>query len=252
MEHGTPLPDEQPYVVHNIKEIIQILNDLSKQKAMLKVSFNAGNDVYLTTVIAVDAKNHAVHLDIGRDEAFNRRLLASQQVVVSKDDGVKIKWTSTNLSVVTLPDGQAIKVALPKNLIRLQRREFFRLATPIANPVSCRIPIADEADPALNKTLELVLVDVSLGGVGVIVSDPLPPALVEGASFDRCEINFPDVGVASVTLLVKNVIPMPMKDGSTKYRVGLQYVKPSRGNEGLIHRYTFNLERLAMAIANSE
>lgn len=252
MEYGTDLPDEQPYVVHNLKEIIQILNDLSKQKATLKVSFNDGNDVYLTTVIEVDAKNHAVHLDIGRDEAFNKRLLASKHVVLLKDDGVKIKWKSANLSVVTLPDGKAIKIALPQNLIRLQRREFFRLATPIANPVPCRIPIANETNPELNKTLELALVDVSLGGVGVIVSDPLDPALVEGASFDSCNINFPDVGVTSVTLLVKNVIPMPMKDGSIKYRVGLQYVEPTRGNEGLIHRYTFNLERLAMAIAKDE
>jgi len=252
MEHGTHLPDEQRYIVHNLKEIIQILTDLSRRKVTLNVSFNDGNDVYLTTVIEVDTKNHAVHLDIGRDEAFNSRLLASQHVVFLKEDGVRIKWASKNLSVVTLKDGKAIKIALPQNLIRLQRREFFRIATPLANPVLCQIPMPNETDPEVKETLELALVDVSLGGIGLIASDPLHLALVGGVSFDGCKINFPDVGMASLTLQVQNVIPMTMKDGAMKYRIGLQYVEPSRGNEGLIHRYTFNLERLAMAIAKDE
>ncbi len=251
MEQNTHLPDEEQYVVHNLKEIIQILTDLSKRKVMLNVSFNHGSDVCLTTIIAVDVKNHAVYLDIGLDEAFNSRLLANHHVAFSKDDGVKIKWISSHLSVVALKDGKAIRIALPQKLIRLQRREFFRLATPIVNPVPCQIPIPDETNPDVDRMLEFTLVDVSLGGIGAIVSDTLGLVLIVGASFDRCKISFPDVGVTSLTLQVRNIIPVSMKDGSMKYRIGFQYIEPSRGNEGLVSRYTFNLERLALAVANS-
>lgn len=250
MEHAAHTDDEGQYVVHNPKEVMQILTDLLKQKTTLKVSFNHGADVYLTTVIAVDAKNHAVHLDIGRDEDFNRRLLASHRVLFAKDEGIKIKWTSTHISEITLRDGKAIKIALPQDLIRLQRREFFRFSTPIVNSVPCRIPLPDEENSDEEKALELTLLDVSLGGIGAVAADPLDPALVVGASFDNCKISFPDVGVTNLTLKVKNITQIRTGDSAIKHRVGLQYMAPSRGNEGLINRYVFMLERQAMALAN--
>jgi c-di-GMP-binding flagellar brake protein YcgR len=250
MEHVAHLPEEEQYLVHNLKEIIQILTDLSKSKSMLKVSFNHGADECLTTIIGIDVKNHAVHLDIGLDDAFNSRLLANHHVIFFKDDGIRIKWVSAHISAVTLKDGKAIKIALPQKLLRLQRREFFRLATPIANPVPCQIPIVDEANPEVDRVLELTLVDVSLGGIGTIASDPLDQVLVVGANFDKCKISFPDVGVTSLTLQVRNITSISVKDGTTKHRIGFQYIEPSRGNEGLINRYTYNLERLAMALTN--
>lgn len=249
MEHAVHVADEEQYIIHNPKEVMQILNDLVKHKTMLKVSFNHGADAYLTNVIAIDAKKHIVHLDIGRDEDFNRRLLASHHVIFSKDDGVKIKWTSTRITEVMLHDGKAIEISLPKDLIRLQRREFYRFSTPIVNPVLCRIPLPDKANPDNENTLELTLLDVSLGGVGVIVPDPLDQALVIGASFDNCKISFPNVGVTNLTLKVKNITEIHTKDGAIKHRVGLQYIEPSRANEGLINRYVFILERQVMALA---
>lgn len=250
MDQDILLPEEEQYLVHNLKEIVQILTDQSKLKTMFKVSFNHGADECLTTVILVDAKSHAVYLDIGLDETFNGRLLASHHVVFSKDDGVRIKWVSSQVSLATLKDGKAIKIALPQKLMRLQRREFFRLATPIVNPVPCQIPVANDINPDEDKALELTLVDVSLGGIGALAADPLDPVFVVGANFNQCKISFPDVGVTSLTLQVRNITSVTMKDGSTKHRIGFKFIEPSRGNEGLINRYTYNLERLAMAVAS--
>jgi len=248
MEHAAHTHDDEQFMVQNQKQIIQILNDLAKHHEMLKVSFN--NDTCLTNVISVDVNNHAVYLDIGIDEAFNNRLLASHHVSFSKDDGIRIKWTSAHVSFMTLKDGKAIKIALPQKLIRLQRREFFRLATPIVNPVPCIIPIVDETNPEANRALELTLVDVSLGGIGAIAADPLDELFVIGARFNHCRISFPEVGESSLTLQVCNISPITMKDGAIKHRIGLQFISPSRGNEGLINRYTYNLERQSMAVAS--
>lgn len=252
MEHAARTENEDQYVVHNPKEVVQILTDLAKQKTTLKVSFNHGADVYLTTVITIDTKNHTVNLDIGRDEEFNRRLLASKSVLFSKEEGIRIKWTSTHISEVTLKDGKAIKIALPKDLIRLQRREFFRFATSIVNPVSCAISYPDVAnsDSEEEKTLVLTLLDVSLGGIGVVAADPLDSVFAIGTKFNNCKISFPDVGMTNLTLQVKNITLLPAKDGVIKHRIGFQYIEPSRGNEGLINRYVFILERQALALAN--
>jgi len=250
MEHAAFVHNEEQYIVHNPKEVTQILNDLIKHKSMIKVSFNRGADVYLTSIISIDAKAGVVYLDVGVDEEFNRRLLASNQVVFIKEDGVKIKWTSTHVAAVDLKDGKAIKITLPKDLIRLQRRDFYRFSTPVANPVICRIPVSDVLNPEEETILELTLVDVSLGGIGTIVAAPLHPALVVGQALSGCKIGFPDVGETNLVLMVKNITEIHAQDAVTKYRVGFEYVEPSRGNEGLINRYVYILERQAIALAH--
>jgi c-di-GMP-binding flagellar brake protein YcgR len=250
MEHATFDHIEEQYIVHNPKEVMQILNDLIKHKAMIKVSFNRGADVYLTNIISIDSNVGAVYLDIGVDEEFNRRLLASGHVIFLKEDGVKIKWTSTHVAEVNLKDGKAIKIAMPKDLIRLQRRDFYRFATPVVSPVMCRVPVPDALSPEVESALELTLVDVSLGGIGAIVAAPLNPAVVVGQAFSGCKIGFPDVGEANLTLMVQNITEIHTKEVVTKYRVGFVYVEPSRGNEGLINRYVYILERQAIALAH--
>jgi flagellar brake protein len=250
MEHATHIPDEEQFFVHNHKEIIQILTDLAKHHEMLKLSFNDHRDSCLTNVISIDAHNNFVYLDIGIDEAFNHRLMTSHHVVFSKDDGIRIRWTSTHISLATLKDGKAIKIAIPQRLMRLQRREFFRLATPIVNPVPCVIPICDDTNPDTDRKIELTLIDVSLGGIAAFATEPLDELLVIGANFDNCKISFPEVGETSLTLQVRNITPITLKDGVVKHRVGLQFISPSRGNEGLINRYTHDLERQAMALAS--
>ena len=250
MEHAAIVHNEEQYIVHNPKEVMQILNDLIKHKAMLKVVFNHGADEYLTSVISLDPKTNAVYLDIGIDEEFNRRLLASDHVVFLKEDGVKIKWTSTHVTEASLKDGKAIKIGLPKDLIRLQRRDFYRFTTPVVNPVMCRIQVPDVLNPEEEATLDLPLVDVSLGGIGVIASAPLNPAIVVGQAFNGCKIGFPDVGETNLTLMVRSITEIQSKEALTKYRIGFMYVEPSRGNEGLINRYVYILERQAIALAH--
>ncbi|WP_262965374.1 flagellar brake protein [Methylobacter psychrophilus] len=248
MEDGTKFPDEQQFVIHNVKAIIHILAELLKDNTMLKVSFNNGNDVYLTTVISIDEKNLAVHFDISCDEAFNNRLIASQHVAFIKEDGIEIRWVSTKLSMINLVGGNAIKIGLPKSLVRLQRREFYRIDTPIATPVLCQIPVLDGTNTEMSKILELPLVDISVGGVGVMAADPLDPAISIGIVFSDCKMDYPEIGMASLALQVQRIQPMPVKDGSTKHRIGFQYIAPSPGNERLIQLYTYQLERIAKVL----
>lgn len=237
--------DEEQYFVHNPKEVMQILTELMKQKAPIKVSFNYGVDECYTTIIGIDVKRQVIHLDIGCDEAFNRRLLASNQVFFSKEDGIKIKWSSTHISEDTLKDGKAVEIQAPDNMIRLQRRDSFHFPTPSVNPIHCVIPLPEE-----RGTLQLSLVDVSLGGIGAITAHPLDPAVEIGAHFENCKISFPDVGETNLTLQVRNILEIATKHDVIKHRIGFQYIAPSRGNEGLINRYITILERQLIALAN--
>jgi c-di-GMP-binding flagellar brake protein YcgR len=243
------MTDEDRCTVRNPKEIGQLLADLAKNKSMINVSFNQGQDQCLTTVIAVDREKNIAFLDIGIDEGFNKRLEASTQVTFTKSEGVKVKWTSNVISIAKLKDGYALKIKFPQSLVRLQRREFFRLKTPIVNPLICKIPLINPELPDDERILELTLLDVSLGGIGAFTVKALPPQVEEGALFEDCRIGFPDIGETLVTLCVRNIKEMSMHDRSIRHRIGLEFVKPSRGNQSLIQRYVFKLEREMITLA---
>ncbi|MFM9835485.1 MAG: flagellar brake protein [Methylophilaceae bacterium] len=237
------MSDEDRCTVSNPKEIGQVLDDLAKNKSMINVSFNQGQDQCLTTVIAVDREKNIAYLDIGIDEGFNKRLASSTEITFTKNEGVKVKWKCLGITITKLKDGHALKIKFPQSLVRLQRREFFRLKTPIVNPLICKIPLINPEFPDDEKTLELTLQDVSLGGIGAFTVNPLPPQIEEGAIFDDCKIQFPDIGETLVSLCVRNIKQLNMHDRSIRYRLGLEFIQPSRGNQSLIQRYVFNLER---------
>lgn len=239
------LLDDDRFLVRNEKEVAQVLNDLAKHKIMINASFNHGHDTFLTTVISVDDANRAVYMDIGLDENFNARLLASDHIIFSRDGGIRIRWTSSSVKRVKLKDGEAIKISLPKDLIRVQQREFFRMSTPTVRPIVCTIPQygadGEELDP-----LELFLIDISAGGIGAYIPGDLPEVLDVGVVLEHCKIDFPELGKTDLTMKVRRVEHEQVREGVFRYHLGLEFDKLSRGNQALIQRYIFNLERNAL------
>ncbi len=238
--------NEEDYIVRNPKEVAQIINTLREDKVNLRVTFNRGQEDFLTNIISQDAEDGHVYLDMTVDDIFNKRMLNSDHILISKDDGIRIKWKSVQHTQVALSDGKALRIEAPKELIRVQRRELFRLQTPIVKPLTCEIPIPNLINPNKTDTITYSLVDVSLGGVGLIVTTSIHPSIEVGKSFDACKINFPDVGDANLTLEVRSITPLP-SENEQKFRIGMQYVRPTRANENMIHRYTFDLERAMLA-----
>ena len=248
MELANTVENDQRFVLKNHLDIIRTLNELAQQKTILNLSFNHGRESCLTTVIEVDTKANEVYLDVGLDEAFNKRLFASRRVLFTKDSGLRIRWVSESLAEVTLHDGKAIKIALPHEITRIQRREYFRVPTKIIDAVPCHLAIPQEVETDEKKYMELFLVDASIGGVGLLAPDPLDPMLVRGMSFEGAKIFFPDVGTTSLTLRVQSIYPVTMEDGTNRHHVGMQFIDPSRANQSLIYRFMTILEREAMAI----
>lgn len=243
--------DEEDFTVRNSKEINQIINSLIEDKASLRITFNQGNEDYLTNIISMDEDAGHIYLDMTVDDVFNQRMLNSGRLLIIKDGGVRIKWKTNQHTQAALSDGKALRIDIPKELVRIQRRQLFRLKTPVARPLTCEIPIANLINPRKTDKLVYNLVDVSLGGVGLIVPTTVHPSIEIGKMFDQCKIDFPDVGEANLTLEVRNIIDLS-QDGNNKYRLGMQYIRPTRPNENIIHRYTFELERAALAARNQQ
>lgn len=233
--------EDERFLVHNRKEVARILGDLAKQKMVLNASFNHGLDKMFTSVISVDYDMGTAYLDVGASDTANRNLLTSHDVVFSSTSGVKIQWSSCGIDYVNLKDGRAFKIDFPKDLIRVQRREYYRLATPVVSLVKCSIPVED-------RMVEVALIDLCANGISATAMDPLDEILIEGTEFHNCRIDFPDVGTTDLTLRIGQIVPIEQKNSAVKHRLGMEFVNPSRGNQALIQRYMGKLEREFMAL----
>ena len=238
-------------MLHHPKAVGEVLNELRKHKSILNVSFNHGRDQCLTSVIGVNVEKQVAYLDIGLDTSFNRRLLDSTHMIFTKDDGIRVRWTSHHISLARLKDGEALKIIFPKNLIRLQRREFFRCTTPVATPLICHVPYRHPLTPNEVGEFELTLLDMSLGGIGTMLAEALPQVIEVGVVFKDCRINIPEYGQVNLSLCVRNIKEITMPNGAQRHRIGLQFMDLSKGDERIIQRYVLHLEREALIVAKN-
>lgn len=242
--------DDEKYLTTHPITIAQILNELAKNKTTLNLSFNYGQEQGLTTVIGVSADRKSVYMDKSLDVGFNKKLMASETVVFTKTDGVKVRWVSHGITEVKLTDGEALKIKLPKSLYRFQRREFFRSPAPTAKPVICYIPYENPTNGE-KETLDMTLVDISLGGIGTVSIDHLSPLIEVEKVFANCTMSLPKFGDLAVDLCVKQIAESEMLNGAKKYRVGFQFMKITHEQERIVQNYVLQLEREALVLAST-
>ncbi len=104
--------------------------------SMVTVHFDQGNSFLLTSIIALSTDNREFFLDMGSDDEMNRRaLLTNKLIFTTIIDKVKVQFSLNKVSQ-TQHDGRlAFLASVPETLLRLQRREYFRLPTPVVNQI---------------------------------------------------------------------------------------------------------------------
>ena len=156
--------DYSQYLLHSRSEILAVLRSLVQKGALITVYFDQGRSFLLTSMLTVNADTQSFVLDLGSNAEMNERALRAEKLILTTlVDKVKIQFNLSALKA-TLHDGRsAFGGAVPDTLLRLQRREYFRLSTPIANPIKLSATIRRADNSALQATLPLL--DISGGGV---------------------------------------------------------------------------------------
>lgn len=234
--------DNSEFLVHNSLEIVRTLRGLASRNELVSAFFNAGNDLMLTSVLNVDTNDNVAILDVGSNEVLNRRILASEKIIfVTTLDSVKIQWVSSKLELTTFEGRDAFKVAIPDQILRLQRREFYRLPTPVVSPLKCKIPVPD------GVVAEVALADISAGGIGIVIPPQTAVDFSVGAVFPGCRLDLPGIGMAEFTLAVQSTWEVTMKNGIKSQRAGCRFVDMRPGIQSMVQRFIIKLERERIA-----
>lgn len=237
-------PDDSRFLVHSPLEIVRTFRGLINRNEMVSAFFNAGKELLLTSVLAIEPEANTVLLDYGANAVLNRHILESEKIIfVTSLDKVKVQWVSNHIDSDTFEARDAFRIAIPEQILRLQRREYYRLTTPLINPLKCRIPTAD------GVIIEVALADISAGGIGVIIAQPLGVVFEAGSVFPGCRVELPGVGTAEFTLSIQSTWEVTMKNGSKSLRAGCQFVDMRASMQALIQRYIIKLERERIANA---
>ena len=240
----TPSKDDSRFMLTNRLDILRILRGLTKRHEMVSAFFNSGKDLLLTSIIEVDDDDDSLVLDYGSSEDLNRRILASERIIfVTALDSVKIQFVATKIAMATFEGAAAFRVAIPEQVLQLQRREYYRLPTPILSPLKCQLPLT------ANSSVEVSLTDIGAGGAGIMISEAEAGLLKAGETFPGCTIDLPGVGVLEVTLRIQSTFAVTLKNGSQGLRGGCQFVGLRPAMQSLIQRYIIKLERDRIASA---
>ena len=232
--------DQSKYLIYSPLEIATILGTLGKAGTMITAYFGGGNDFILTSIAAVRPEQHLVFIDYGADDAANQRALLARKITfVAAHERIKIQFAAESLHAARLGERELFSMAIPATLLRLQRREYFRITTPLTKPLMCIIPPQPEA---ANVPAEITIIDISCGGVAVI--DSTDPAGIEtGARFRGCRILLPELGEVSSDIVVRSTFEVTYSNGAKHRRAGCEFIGMRERERALIQRYISRLER---------
>ena len=238
MESG--LENWHDFEVESRREIIALLRSIGEKNQLIRMLVHGQSDVCVTTILDVDAERDLVILDRPVDTGQSRRMAAADAISFETSlDKIRILFASNGLQEVSYGGTPALSMAIPETLIRLQRREYYRMNTPVSNPVRVTIPVVTEQG---TTSAPFPLADISCGGIA-IMDNKLVLGDTIGKNYPGCRIDLPEIGIVTATLQIRNSLDMTLLNNKLNRRLGCQFVDLPRGMLAHVQRYITRLER---------
>lgn len=229
------------FEVESRREIIALLRGIGEKNQLIRMVIHGDIDVCVTSILAVDADHDQVILDRSINQDQNRRILAATGIAFETTlDKIRILFSSEQVEECTYEGNTALKIVLPPSLIRLQRREFYRMGTPVSNPVRVVVPLPPELG---GGTLPFPLADISCGGIAILDNKLILGDDAVGKEYAGCRIELPEIGIVTTSLQVRNSLDMTLLNNKSNRRLGCQFIDLPRGMLAYVQRYITKLER---------
>ena len=228
--------DASSFTVSWKNEIVYILRAVMEKTELVTIYFNRDESFILTSIIDIDPDEELIFLDLDANEAANKKILESEKIIlVTAHDKIKVQFVANWIEKVRFDGRDVFRIELPKSLVKLQRREYYRITMPIVNPLKCIVLMDDK------RKVEMVVADISIGGVGVV----LPPtdAMVDpGMIFNECKLVLPEIGNIVATMEIRNVFEVTLSNGLKTRRAGCLFSNLSTDMQTVLQRYVIKVE----------
>lgn len=228
------------YVIRSRIEIVFILRAIMRKNTLVRLYFDQGDDFVPTSILGIEAERGTMAVDYGANEEINQQALrAAQLIFIASHDQVRVQFVCHGIGKTRFEGRNAFSVSIPESLLRMQRREYYRIATPAVNPLKCTIPLAAGHTP---DTAEVILQDISCGGVAVIDHHSRVD-FEPGTTYENRRIVLPGISTLNVSIQVKSAFEVTLKNGLAGRRSGCEFVAMQEKMLTMVQRYIMKLER---------
>lgn len=243
-QHITSAADQDAflaqYAVHSRTEIIFLLRAMQRRKILVNLDLPGSRQIIVTSVVDVDEAGGALILDSARGDALNQELLSGKGAdFIAQLDGVSITFSTGHVSLIDYQNLPSLRIALPRSLIRLQRREHFRVQMPIAHPVKCIVPPLSDEDP---DPIIAHIVDIGCGGLAIAESGGRL-GTETGRVLHGCKLQLPELEAFTATLEVRNSAQIRLPNGAFQTRLGCKFMALSSDTLNMLQRFVMDIER---------
>jgi c-di-GMP-binding flagellar brake protein YcgR len=223
------------YTLTSRIEIVALLRQLHEERCMVTIYFGDSGDFAVTRLLAVKPNFEELVCALPSKPAERDPVLACGELVcVAFLDQVKLQFNVRAAEAVPHEGQPAFRVRLPEQLLRLQRRDFARVRTPLERPATCLVPWGPDA----RQYESVALSDVSVGGLAMIAF-PERFALPADGIIENCFVDLPGVGSANVTLRLRH--QQGVEDGAAQ-GCGCEFVDMSPQARVMLQRYINRLD----------
>jgi len=245
--HAHESEADERFIVRNPLQIRQLLRSLIEQRALINAHIGGRDQCFPTAVLELDEEEDLLLLDASPLESANRAAEADGHLLCfAQLEKVMVRFRVDGLERVGNGQHMAFRTGLPEEVMHLQRREMYRLETPITDSPHLLLPAAD----GRREALSMRVVDISGGGLAVNI--PADIHLFGMQKRYEAELSIPEGPDLQVSLIACNERQTRLPNGTESTRIGLRFDRLPRGGDSAIQRYIFRIDRQRSARKNGD
>ena len=227
------------FSIQNPKEITRHLVLLLKKKCFIDAHFGDSKDSYITTLLAINETDNTLVLDCSPKEEINQRMLTSSKITFDTEyTGIKVSFAGAKLKKILHKGDPAFVMPVPKSLYWMQRREYYRVKSPLSKPSYCQLILEDRAP------VDLTLYDISLTGFSMLnVSKELSDLLIPGTSILSSNLLLSGIGDSPILFEICNKYVINPEKIQKIQKIGCKFIRLSRPAEEFVQRYMQQVQR---------
>lgn len=228
-----PLED---YRIAHPKAIGNVLQQLMCRKEFLTVACSHRPHRIVTRILDVNMEAGFFIYDGSAEPIYNRSLLESEANYFSAtQDGVRVQFVGGQPEQHLFEACFAFRSPIPESLYRMQRRDFFRVETPLKDPYRCIARLPDR------RQITLEIFDLSHGGVGLRSRDAALEVLPVGTRLTQAVLDCRNMGMIQTDLKI-TYLQNIRNPGSPLYHVGCRFENFPKSKATELQRMITSLE----------
>jgi len=191
--------------------------------------------MFLSQLLEVEPVKGYMRLAYSNHKPANAAALAAPRLTLRcQHRGAQYAFAGATPQHVLHAGKPLIQCQMPTVLLAMQqRRATQRVSIPAQAPVDCEVRMGP-------LSFDARVVDISLQGIGTMVSDPTLPVCA-GTRLERVRIRHPQHPPIEVDLEVRHVTRVTLSDGKRASRIGCQIVSSAQQLEELIRLFIVDL-----------